>query len=533
MKVRLNRFGVLRLIGAAFLSFWPISSSLFLDSIRKRFQRVILLPAGLILVGTANAQPGSPECLKAQKAVNAAETNVDNWAAKRSDPTYAGPAITVWQMKDKLLKSILQGAQAAELIDCSAQASAVFNGYVKPKYVVLTVVYAPPGASTGSSGSSVEYSNGSSLGSTVSTTSSYKSDYDVSATVSGGFIATASVTMGVDWSETQTSKAEISIKQSSTKTISVPGPDQDGINHDFDEVYLWLNPIVNVRVQNHTLIYSLGVDPSSADPNSLDVTYLYAGELKNPALIKDDRAVRLAARGFTADDYKTILTVDPFATGTTQIDPKRFVQTSQTLPYVPPFDAKGKPSTNAVELTSENMFSNENTDETTFSMSLSIKLAVGADNIGFALANDDKWTWTDSNTATRMSGTTQSAKATIGGPAFGYTGVTDIAVFRDTLFNSFLFAPNPISSLIVKGTIRDSSNQPISNQQVTLKYPGRIVRTYTDSTGNYHFSGANNRGLLSGAVSVGNVTKAVKLGAAPVTLNIQMVGTQPAKKDPQ
>ena len=56
------------------------------------------------------------------------------------------------------------------------------QGTVSPKYLVLTVIYAPPGTEGGSSSSSVVYGSGSTTGSTVSSTGSFKQNHSVSVT---------------------------------------------------------------------------------------------------------------------------------------------------------------------------------------------------------------------------------------------------------------------------------------------------------------------------------------------------------------
>ena len=58
-----------------------------------------------------------------------------------------------------------------------------YTGEVRPKYQIVTVVYAPPGTSSGKSTSQVEYGAASTLGTTTSNTNSFKSGVGVSASV--------------------------------------------------------------------------------------------------------------------------------------------------------------------------------------------------------------------------------------------------------------------------------------------------------------------------------------------------------------
>jgi hypothetical protein len=58
--------------------------------------------------------------------------------------------------------------------------------------------------------------------------------------------------------------------------------------------------------------------------------------LKNPSLMPPNVAQQLQALKFTNHDYQTILALDPFANGSTTIDPTRFVPTTYAFPYHAP-----------------------------------------------------------------------------------------------------------------------------------------------------------------------------------------------------
>ena len=47
-------------------------------------------------------------------------------------------------------------------------------------------------------------------------------------------------------------------------------------------------------------------------------------------------AAQLEALGFSTDDYQSILSLDPFANGSTIIDSQRFAPTTYSFPYEPP-----------------------------------------------------------------------------------------------------------------------------------------------------------------------------------------------------
>jgi hypothetical protein len=119
-----------------------------------------------------------------------------------------------------------------------------------PKYQVLTVVYAPPGAA-----SSVTYSNSESAGSTVSISAQATNTFNSAFTFgvewntpfSGGSITNTSSN---GW-ETQTSGSNsISITSTQGNSVATAGPISSalGVNHDNDVIYILLNPVVNTTV---------------------------------------------------------------------------------------------------------------------------------------------------------------------------------------------------------------------------------------------------------------------------------------------
>ena len=72
------------------------------------------------------------------------------------------------------------------------------------------------------------------------------------------------------------------------------------------------------------------------------------------------------------------------------------------------------------------------------------------------------WTWTDSDTRSTSNGTNDTARVTVGGPSFGYTGPTDIAVYYDVLYKTFAFAPAPVFLSPTTGQVISRSGQSVS-----------------------------------------------------------------------
>lgn len=116
---------------------------------------------------------------------------------------------------------------------------------MRPAFHVLTLLYAPPGINGGKSTSMVDYGGGSTTGTTTSTSSSFKVGVDVSASASGSL---GSASSDFKYSTTSTDTSSVEIKKSESYEIRVTDPAVDGIDHDLDVFYLWLNPLLDVTV---------------------------------------------------------------------------------------------------------------------------------------------------------------------------------------------------------------------------------------------------------------------------------------------
>jgi hypothetical protein len=208
-------------------------------------------------------------------------------------------------------------------------------GYINPKYVVVGVLYAPPGHS-----SSVSYSTSNLVGSTVSTKNSYKAGYSVGSTATGGFSGgikgwkggtidihvTQSATHSQATTTTDSSAVTVQ-KQTSFQTV-IPGPvcDYCGVDHDYDIILVWLNPVQLFTLTNGGVVAPGGYGFASLDQPGMDVYQVYAGEL-NGDLPRRQTTTTAFLRGWattginyssgsgpalTAKDELNILLMDPF-----------------------------------------------------------------------------------------------------------------------------------------------------------------------------------------------------------------------------
>jgi hypothetical protein len=383
------------------------------------------------------------------------------------------------------------------------------TGSARLPYVVLFVLYAPPGANGGKSGSSVDYGNGSTTGATTNLSQSFKAGVSINA--SAGLVGNqGSVTVSA--STQTTDSASLDIKKTATFDISVGGPPADGIDHSKDRIYLWLNPLLTFTIDpENNLNWQLG----AAGPTMI-IQYLEVAWLKNPALIPAGVQQQLTAAGVKPADYANILQTNPFASGAAAIDSNRFLPTSQSFPYEPPDSASDPVPVQKYVQTNTVTNTATHTVQTQYGVSLS---AEGGFNLGVIKASlkvTDTFEWTNTSTSTTTNGSSQSATVAVGGPAVGYTGPTDVLVYWDTVYNSFMFA-FPAVAASVSGVLMDKLGKPVPHTAVTLSSGPHTFKTFTDSKGRYRFYGAP-----AGQVKIAAVQEEFTLAAGKTSTTLQL-----------
>lgn len=357
----------------------------------------------------------------------------------------------------------------------------LYTGTVRPKYQIVTVVYAPPGTYGGRSASQVVYATGSTLGTTISNSSSFKSGVGVSASVGFGGLSVGSE---FNYASTDTDSSAVDAKKSQNWDLKVTAPAQDGINHDYDIFYLWLNPLLKVTIDSlNNISWELEVDGPT-----MILQYVYAGWLKNPASMPPGLKQVLDKAGLTSEDYNQILSTNPFFSGSSKLDPDRFLPTTQSFPYIPPYS----PDDTAPSIT----YSQQNTLTRTATHTTETKYSVGFNvSAGFqgifsaSLKTSTSLEWTNISSSSSSKTSSQSATVTVGGPAYTYTGPTDVLVYWDTVFSSFAFefADQPAS---YSGAVTDANENPVKLEPIMLTAGGHQLSTFTDARGGFRFYGA-------------------------------------------
>jgi hypothetical protein len=333
-----------------------------------------------------------------------------------------------------------------------------WRGIIYPKYHVLGVDYAPPG-----SRSSVTYSANFSRGGSNSLTETFGNSTSVSVTTSlkfgveaaGANHSTTITSAYAQQGETQTGSSW-SLNATGGQIVYGPASSAAGIDHNYDIVWIWLNPAVELTLTGPASFNWDGYAYNAADPaNQMDVLYLYVFELKNPALIPANVASRLARTwdvsgvgGLTNADYQSILAADPFATNPLY-DPNmdssgRFSSAvGRTFDYRPA-GAGGLPVTEFFETTAQTSNTNTSTSQDSRSIGFSIDNSVHAKfKVGFELnlRFASTWTTTTRSSTTNTTGGGQRAAFSITGPEAtdNYTGPTAIQIWRDNIYGSYMF----------------------------------------------------------------------------------------------
>jgi hypothetical protein len=143
---------------------------------------------------------------------------------------------------------------------------------IYPKYQVMGVVYAPPGAA-----SSVTYGNSTLVGSSHSMVTNSTSDNVTSSSQTTGFSLfgfgdSTTTTTSDSWGTAATVSNTYAMQTTAGNSVTTMGPVSSslGVNHDNDIIYIWLNPVVISTVTNTTFPYTLNW--SGMQFNSCDLT---------------------------------------------------------------------------------------------------------------------------------------------------------------------------------------------------------------------------------------------------------------------
>lgn len=361
--------------------------------------------------------------------------------------------------------------------------------YLYPKYVVMGVTYAPPGPS-----SYVEYTSGTFLGSTKTISDSFNENTSLTITVGGKagipFIFSTQLTATSTTSYSQTSANSNAVTLSSQSqitnhTVGTPNA-YSPINHDYDIIWLWLNPVVLLSTNPNTpsaLTWNgYGVDED--DQPAMDIWPVQVGWLNGdfgtPLDPGDAKELGRSwannlyswptgdSPALNATDYANILLSDPFTNPSYTVNlvsgsnpatttDGRFTISSpnggaaQSFVYKqadPGETAQNQTLTNTYNNTSVNTTGNTYTTQQTFGLDVATKtgaIFVGIDT-DFKLSQS--LTWTHQTNLAITNTDTDIDKLSITGPPCvattfpcvpTYTGHSEFDVYQDNIYGTFMF----------------------------------------------------------------------------------------------
>jgi hypothetical protein len=387
------------------------------------------------------------------------------------------------------------------------------SGQCYIRYRILSVIYAPPGRAGGTP-SSVNYGSSSTFGTTTSSSHGFKQQYSVQGMTHIGFIFKGDSTVSFGYSRNTVDSSSVDIKKSTSTSIIDPGPAIDGIDHDRDQIWLWLGPTLDVSMPSAS-----AVQWAFNDSAIMNIQFVYVGWLKNPSLIPPGVKNQLDAYGITTADYAEMLQADPFANGPTTINPSRYSALNRTFPYEPPF-APGDPVVTTIYSTS---YTTTNTSSATATRDYSVRLtaSIGLDVPLFhqSLKTDNTWTWTDTNARSTSGSSTESATVNVTGPSYGYTGPTDIAVYFDNIYRTFMFVPFlPPFAPAVTGVLISDSDAPVAGKEITVVADGVTYTTFTNRLGEFRVYATPKASSMR--VRVGNVDMSVARSSTPIAISV-------------
>jgi hypothetical protein len=342
-------------------------------------------------------------------------------------------------------------------------------GFINPKFVIVAVVYSPPGAQ-----STVTYASNSVVGNSTSLASSFSSQVSQSISVTSGlsgsigkifgFSSSSTTTSSNTFTQEQDSSSSIAINQTTAESTTVHGVSGPvGVNHDFDVIFVWLNPILafSVYSSNPASLTWNGYGFDLNDVPTTDIIGLQVGWLNGhipmPSNIPPILARTWAAGqswpagqgpGLTSADLATILQADPFGNSpyvvtlapnsTTTVDGRFTATPNPTIDYEPNTQ---NAFSDGYTITSTQSQSAKYTFQQAFSVENQFKGTFFMDTLSADLKNSNTLTWTNQFSQATNNSQGQTASLSVTGPASGYTGPPQFVVYQDNVYGTFMFYP--------------------------------------------------------------------------------------------
>jgi hypothetical protein len=419
------------------------------------------------------------------------------------------------------------------------------TGIVNPKYVILSVQYAPPGAK-----STVDYGTSMNIGTSTSTDSSFSSSKNLSITigiqtpkgnpVSGALMGGVSDTVSTTNTITQDSTTSVAFNNLSSNDIVVPGPASNtvGLAHQFDKIEIWLNPVADFQASGSNVNLSNYFFDLADKSENMDTVTLTLGELQDPSTIGQMQVNQLmrswalplsdgSSPGLTSADLLNIAAADPFsvpsysptftvyADGTCSTDGRFCLSNNTDIQYASPQQGGQGNILKFVE-----GYTKTATEGQSVKDMHSVEFSVDANASGgfLGLFSVDLKTSTTLTFANQWSTQTsvvmgQTVTTTITPPLFSdnYSGPTEFDVFQDNIYGTLMFNPVEFPGFIIAATPASQSIAP--GGKTTYTVSSTVVDGFS---GTINLSVAS--GLPTGATAVFSPTSIAANGSSTLTI---------------
>lgn len=356
-------------------------------------------------------------------------------------------------------------------------------GYINPKYVIVGVTYAPPGPQ-----SYVNYQNSALVSNTSQISQTFGQGYTFSVNVkssggvSGWFNGSVSGTSSTGYTQTSNDSSSVTVSKTTSLSDRTPGPVNPYVtaDHDYDTIWLWLNPLVLLTVNADsqgavTNVQWNGYGFNTADQPELDVYPVYVGQL-NGDLPFNSGDTKVLARswaanevwpsgqgpGLTSADFKVIEQADPYwqctpnpsqCPASPDLTRYTLAQLSTNLVYEQP-PPGGQPLTQTYTASYTNASSNTQGSTTVYKQTFGLEESFGGSFFGngvqATLSQSSTFSWTTQQNTSISSQTGSSATGSVTGPPCNvvanacdpvFFGSSELDVYEDNYYGTFLFYP--------------------------------------------------------------------------------------------
>ena len=316
-------------------------------------------------------------------------------------------------------------------------------------------------------------------GNSISAASYFADQVNYSVALTGGtnisgFSTGQTGTVSNSFTQEVDSASSVAIAQTTSNTTSLSGvADPNGINHDYDYIFVWLNPVLQFSVgpgPNQVQWNGYGSDVSDPTSPDMDVIGIPVGclnghftnsawsptcqDISSGPLARSwaQNNVDGSGPGLTTADLANILAADPFsspgytltlAAGSNTTADGRFTacsnpQCSTTIDFEPDITTSYSQGYSVTASTSQ-------TVNYAYSQTFSLQSQFQGTDFGNNFNADLKTAGTltsgyQFNQFTNNS-QGQTASFTIVGPSPGYAGPLQFVVYQDNLYGTFMFSP--------------------------------------------------------------------------------------------